>query len=238
MDRIEDKVSFHEYVHFKEEFYSILEYLNDMLLIESELFNKFLCNIVISYFFIPVILDLLLIKKEGLLNQSECILVIYLFINKIKHKNLSTLLIKLLMMPDVDARFNDFDLNSFKPPFFYSFTYQAKNSIDYLDDDIKNQLHEIYKKADKFKREKSSSWITDFVSNQLKSFKDLGNSSSKLWHRDYTKFTGIVSNFIWEEELEESRATNVVDQLNMVDVTAKTERNNLSSIFNQLLLVS
>ena len=85
MDRIEDKVSFHEYVHFKEEFYSILEYLNDMLLIESELFNKFLCNIVISYFFIPVILDLLLIKKEGLLNQSECILVIYLFINKIKH---------------------------------------------------------------------------------------------------------------------------------------------------------
>ena len=41
-----------------------------------------------------------------------------------------------------------------------------------------------------------------------------------------------------EEELEEFRATNVVDQLNMIDTTAKKERNNLSSIFNQLLLVS
>lgn len=238
-DKLSEGITLGEYDHFKEEFYSILEYLNDMLLIDAPLFNKFLCNVVISYFFIPVILDLLLIKDEGLLNQSECVLVLYLFMNKIKHDNLNTMLIKLLMLPEVDARFNDVNLDSYKPPFFYSFGYSAKPAIDlHNDDPIQGQLEQIYKKADKFKREKSSSWISDFMNVQLKSLKELGTTSNKTWHQNYTKFTGVVSNFGWEEELTSARDSNVVELLlNEKDQDTKQARNNLSTIFNQLLLV-
>lgn len=230
-------MDYKNYAHIKEEFFSLIEYLNDMLSISYPEFIQVLQSIVASYFVLPILRDLLVNNQSSFMTQSECILVLYLFLWKVKNDDIKRMVVKFILKPDVDQRMNEFDLLAFKQPYFYSFKYTSQELLNHKTDSlIPSQLEHIYERLMNSKLDNNTSWVQEFMKRPVEQIKGLAVNNLKSWHKSYTKLTGVVSYFGWEKELAAYQVTN---PLNLVNITLEgtTHRNNLSTLFYQMLLV-
>lgn len=231
------KIDYKGYCHIKEEFFSLIEYLNDMLSINYAEFKQLLHSVIASYFVLPILRDLLVNNQSSFMSQSECILVLYLFLTKIKNDEIKRMIIKFILKPDVDQRLNEFDLLAFKQPYFYSFKYASQELLNHKTDSlIPSQLEHVYERMMNSKLDNNTSWVQEFMKRPVEQLKGLAVNNLKSWHKNYTKLTGVISYYGWEKELSSHQATN---PLNLVNITLEgnTHRNNLSTLFYQMLLV-
>lgn len=231
------KINHKDYLHIKEEFFSLIEYLNDMLSIDYAEFKQFLLNTIASYFVLPLLRDLLINSQSSFMSQSECILVLYLFVGKIKSDEVKKMVIKFLLKPEVDQRLNEIDLLAFKAPYFYSFNYTSKELLNHKTDNlIPSQLELVYEKTRNLKLDTNVSWVQELMKKPVEHLKGLTINNLKTWHKHYTKLTGIISYYGWEKELASYQAINPLNIINST-IEGQTHRNNLSTLFYQMLLV-
>jgi len=231
------KIDQKDYLHIKEEFFSLIEYLNDMLSINYYEFKQMLLSIIVSYFILPILRDILINSQNSFMTQSESILVLYLFVLKIKSDEVKRIIVKFILKPEVDQRLNELDLLAFKPPYFYSFKYSVKEQLNQKTDNlIPYQLELIYEKMVNVKLDNNTSWVQDVMKRPVEHLKVLTVSNLKNWHKNYTKLTGIISYYGWETELSEIQPTNPLNLVN-TSLEEKLQRNNLATLFYQLLLV-
>lgn len=233
-----EEINFKNYSHIKEEFFSLIEYLNDMLSINYAEFRQLLQSIIASYFVLPILRDLLVNNQSSFMTQSECILVLYLFMLKIKNDDIKRIVIKFILKPDVDQRLNEFDLLAFKQPYFYSFKYSSQDLLNHKTDSlIPSQLEHIYERMMNSKPDNNTSWVQEFMKRPVEHIKGLAVNNLKSWHKNYTKLTGVISYYGWEKELVVYQVTNPLNLVNMT-LEGDTFRNNLSTLFYQMLLVN
>lgn len=232
------KVDQKDFAHIKEEFFSLIEYLNDMLSINYVEFRQLMHSVIASYFILPILRDLLVNSQTSFMSQSECMLVLYLFIGKIKSDEIKRIIIKFVLKPEVDQRLNEFDLLAFKQPYFYSFKYSSQELLSHkIDNLIPSQLEMVYEKSRNYKLDNNTSWVQEFMKRPVEHLKGLAVNNLKVWHKNYTKLTGVISYFGWEKELSTYQSTNPLNLVN-INMEGQALRNNLATLFYQMLLVN
>lgn len=220
-----------DYKQIKEEFSGLVEYLNDMFSLGNEEFNHVLENIILSYFLMPILKDLFFLSFRSSLNTSECFLTIYMFMTKIKSSRIKSTFLQIFFNSQSNVQFSEGYLGDFKEPSFYSFTYSIDEQIDFDNKSIQEQLNSIFTKTQRSKKGSISNMLQIMVKQPIQSIREFINVDLKEWHKKYTRFTGVISFFTWEEELKQHQTQNMVDLIYNKSGKARPVSNKISNWF-------
>ena len=223
------KKNLHEFNNIKENFFALLEILDDFFFIENKKFNEMLKNQFLSFFLLPIVKNLLITSNTNFLNQNECFLIIYWIFIKSKTIFIKNSILKIFLKQDISMKFNEINFKYFKKfeNFKFEFDFLNPNLFKTTNRLINHQLKLIYEKIYKKNDNINISYLSIFEENNKIEIK------TKNWHKNFSKKTGIISYYEWEEDLRYFSDCNI---LTIFEENFENSKNNFYTLFFQFFI--
>ena len=218
-----------EFKNLKENFLMLLEILDDFFCVEILEFNKMLKNQFLSFFLLPIVKNLLINSQTNYFTQNESFLIINWVFKKTKTNFIKNSILKIFLKKDISIKFNEINFKYFKifENFKFEFDFKNPNLFKTTNRLINHQLKLIYEKLYKKNKNINISYLSINEENNKIEIK------TKNWHKNFSKKSGIISYFEWEEDLIYFSDFNI---LKIFEENFENSRNNFYTLFFQFFV--
>lgn len=232
-------VSEKEFTQMLENLSTLVDFLNDFCSLENPRFQKFIFNCVLS-FIVSDTLNLYLLNQKNVdQKHGQFLLLLILFIDKLKNEELKKLIAQYIFSRKVSKLQTELFHGNIETLIPIMDKYLDQSGLNVKSALIANQLVQVYEKHLNLKFESVSS--TSFNDLLRSNFEITGKgtpSEEKQFHRTISQRTGIISYIPWSKELHLYAINDPIGILDSDDNGIDNQLRNLLLIqINVILLV-
>lgn len=191
-----------EFNKMVDDFQTLIDFLNDFYGIEVERLKRFLTDCVLTFVVSDILQGYLLQGKGTTERQSDLLLALTLFFDKIRHPALKARIVQFIFNRKIGVMHADLFLNNFETMAPVAEKYFVDGAPSLKHPMVAAQLIAVYEKhlTTKFDNISNVSF-NDAARQAADSYSKGGPTPEKKFHGVYTQRTGMISHLPWQADL-------------------------------------